>query len=99
MLSFEDYKEIARRVNESKKEREELLKKWRYEELREMGIDPDKQEHVKEKYDRPGTPDDGFVTILYVIVMVASLIFKDFWIIWICITIAYFKFITRHYDD
>ena len=55
--------------------------------------------YSRPKYDHPSTPDDGFVIILYIVCMVASMIFKDFLMIWAVLTIAFVKFITRHKED
>ena len=99
MMSFEECQEWGRK---RQREQEVLMKKQEQihrNELIKLGINPDSQQSMKPKYDHPSTPDDGFVTVLYIIGMVASLIFKDFWILWIGLTIAYSKFITRHDND
>ena len=99
MMSFEEAQAMGKRIREEEQRRFEMRKKIRDDELRKMGINPDVNKFIKPKYDHPSTPDDGFVTVLYVIGMVGSLIFKDFWIVWILLTIGYGKFITRHDND
>lgn len=99
MLSFEQYQEISRKIREEEQKRQERLELIRKEELRKRGVDPDLQPPIKPKYDHPCTPDDGFITTLYIVGMIASLIFKGFWILWIVLTIFYVKFITRHNND
>ena len=99
MMSFEEAQAMGKRIREEEQRRFEMRKKIRDDELRKMGINPDTQKFIKPKHDHPGTPEDGFVAILYIIGMVGSLIFKDFWIAWIILTICYGKFITRHDND
>ena len=99
MLSFEKYQEIGKKIRESEERRQERLEYIRKDELRKRGIDPDVRQPSKTRYDHPCTPDDGFVTILYIVGMVGSLIFKDFWMLWIALTVGYVKFITRHDRD
>lgn len=99
MISFEEAQEMGKRIRAEEKRIFEMRKKTRDEELRKMGIDPDTRKHTKPKHDHPSTPDDGFITVLYIIGMVGSLIFKDFWVAWIGLTILYSRFITRHNND
>lgn len=54
------------------------------EELRRMAL-----------YDKPGTMDEGLATVLYIIVMIAAIIFKDRLLIWIGASTVYFPFIFR----
>lgn len=96
VLSFEQYQEIGRKVREAEEERRESEKKWHNDYLRSIGVDPDKQKHIQPKVDSIYSLENGSATALYIIVMVASLIFNQFWIIWLAATIIYFKFITRH---
>ena len=90
-----DYKVIAKELRKAEEERENNQKKWRNDYLKSIGVNPDAN-HTEEKHDRIGTPENSIVTILYIIGMVVSLMFKDFWIAWIGLTAAYGKFITRH---
>jgi len=43
------------------------------------------------KYRSPNSIDPTAALILYIVVMVGGLIFKDWWIIWIVATVIYFK--------
>lgn len=99
MMNFEECQEWGRKMREEKENLNRQIEKIRREELMNKGINPDLQQPIKPKYDHPGMPDDGFVTVLYVIGMLTSLIFNDFWILWIGLTILYVKFITRHDND
>ena len=99
MLSIEEYQEMGRQVREQRKRDREYIETVRKTELRKIGINPDIPKALKPKYDHPCMPDDGFVTILYIIGMVGSLIFNQWYIAWFGLTIAYFKFITRHDND
>lgn len=99
MISFEEAQAMGKRIKEEQDRIQKMMDETRKAELRKQGIDPDSHKSVKPRYDHPSTPDDGFVTVLYIIGMVASLIFKDFWIAWIMLTVAYSKFITRHDND
>ena len=99
MMSFEEAQAMGKRIREEQERIQKMVDETRKSELRKRGINPDVYKPTKPKYDHPCTPDDGFVTVLYVIGMAASLIFKEFWIPWIILTIGYSKFITRHDND
>ena len=99
MMSFKEAQAMGRRIKEEEKRIFEIRNNIRNEELRKMGVSHTAQKMVKPKYDHPSTPDDGFVTVLYIVGMVASLMFKEFWIPWILLTVGYTKFITRHDND
>ena len=99
MMSFEECQEWGRRRQQEKESLRQKQEQIHREELRKRGVNPDVQQIVKPKYDHPSMPEDSFVTVLYIIGMVGSLIFKDFWIAWIGLTAAYGKFITRHDND
>ena len=102
-MSFEECQEWGRRMRAEKEAFAKKQMEIRNNELRKKGIDPDTIKPIRNKqpheYDHPSTPDDGFVTFLYIIAMVGSLIFKDFWVLWILLSVAYGKFITRHDND
>ena len=75
---------------------------WHQEQLDEMhketpNIIPAKT--VEDFYgdcDHPNTMENSTATILYILVMIGSLIFKDFLYIWVAASFIYFRFITRH---
>ena len=48
------------------------------------------------QYDHPNTMEDSSAIILYIIVMLAGVIFLDRWLIWIVATVIFIRFITRH---
>ena len=99
MISFEEAQAMGKRIREEEERIKKMLDETRKSELRKQGIDPDAWKPVKPRHDHPSTPDDGFITALYIAGMVGSLIFNDFWAGWILLTILYVKFITRHNKD
>lgn len=46
--------------------------------------------------DHPNTMENSTATVLYILVMIGSLIFKDFLLIWVVASFIYFRFITCH---
>lgn len=103
MMSFEECQEWGRRMREEKENLRKRQEEIHRNELIKQGIDPDTIKPTPQRkpheYDHPSTPDDGLVTVLYIVGMIASLIFNDFWIPWFILTIVYGKFITRHDND
>jgi hypothetical protein len=103
MMSFEECQEWGRRMRAEKEAFEKKQMEIRNNELRKQGIDPSTMKPIASKkpheYDHPSMPDDGFVTFSYIIGMIASLIFTQWYIAWFGLTIAYSKFITRHDND
>ena len=99
MLSIEEYQEIGRQNREQRKKEQEHIAEVRRQELMKMGVNPNIQNTSKPKYDHPCMPNDGFITMLYIIGMAGSLIFNQWYIAWFGLTVAYFKFITRHDND
>lgn len=99
MMSFEECQELGRKMKAEKEELNKKMSQIRDGELRKMGINPDDKKIVQPKYDHPSMPEDGLITFLYIVLMITSLIFNDFWIPWIILTITYGKFITRHDND
>lgn len=53
------------------------------------------QEQMYVDTEHPDTMSNGYATVLYIVVMIGSLIFKDFWLIWIAATFLWVKHITR----
>lgn len=96
MMSFEECQKWGRKIRDEKESLRIQNEKIHREKLIKMGINPDLQEPVEVKYDHPLAPSDGVITALYIIGMIGCLIFKDFWIPWIILTILYGKLITRH---
>lgn len=96
MMSFEEQQEYGRKMRAEQEAFKKRQEEIRLAELRKQGIDPASLEAAPEKWDHPCTPDDGFVTFIYIVGMIAVMIFKDFWIAWIMMTLGYVKFITRH---
>lgn len=99
MMSFEECQEMGRRIREEEQKRNRRMETIRKDQLIKRGISVDNKKTTKPKYDHPSTPDDGFVTFVYIAAMIGSLIFKSFWMIWIVLSVAYGMFITRHDND
>ena len=99
MISLEECQAIGEKNREEERKRNENMAKIRNDELRRLGVNVDAQPSVKPQYDHPSMPEDGFVTVLYIVGMIASLIFKDFWIPWLILTAGYGKFISRRDND
>ena len=99
MMSFEECQEWGRKMREEEEKRKTEIERIRQEELKKIGINPNTQKCSQPKYDHPCTPDDRFVTILYVIGMIGSLMFKQWYIAWFALTVWYGMFITRHDND
>lgn len=99
MMDFKECQEWGKRRRDEKENLRKRQEQIRKDELKKMGIDPNNQPSIKPKYDHPSMPEDGFITVLYVVGMIASMIFNDFWIAWIALTILYGNFISRHDND
>jgi hypothetical protein len=98
MLSFEECQEMGKRIREEEKKRNERIENIRKEELRKQGIDPDAYKNVKPQYDSPYALENGPATILWLVVAIGALIFKDGWMISVIATFVWLKYITRHID-
>ena len=75
---------------------------WHQEQLNEMHKEMPKiipAKTIKDFHgdcDHPDTMENSTATVLYILVMIGSLIFNDFLLMWIVASIIYFRFITRH---
>ena len=72
-----------------KREKEEAEKKLNASQERSW------QEQMYVDTEHPDTMSNGYATVLYIVVMIGSLIFKDFLLIWIAATFLWVKHITR----
>lgn len=91
----------------NKKQQEEKKREWkvRQEEMKKKGIilqdwqDPLSPEEERKKFlqsiEKPGTMSDEEATVLWLIAMVVSLLFKGGWMMCVLLTIAWYKHITR----
>ena len=99
MFSIEEYQELGKQMREQRRKDQEYIESVRRSELSKRGIDLNTQNISKPQWDHPCTPSDGFGTVLYIASMIGSLIFKQWYLGWIVLTILYIKFITRHNND
>lgn len=77
--------------------REERMKNEQtQEELRRQEYQRVIQRDAYETYDHPNTMENSTATIVWIVVMVISLLFKGGWALCILETIIWWKFITRH---
>lgn len=78
--------------DKEKREREEIDKGFNAPQssMPKMGS----QEYI-DNCDIPGVMDDGLALLLYIIVMVVGIIFKDRWLIWSGATIVYLCHVFR----
>ena len=94
-----EYLESVKRVaelREQRREEEERAKiKADWENYKRKVALEEKLEADKQKYRKPKTIPDGEATLLYIVVLIGSLIFKDWWIIWIIATFMWLKNINR----
>lgn len=81
---------------------QEKWKTWQKEQLDTINTEKinTNPTYTKEDFygdcDHPDTMENGTATAIYILVMLGSLIFKDFLYIWIAATLIYVKFRTRH---
>lgn len=66
----------------------------RQAEMKKAGIV--EQQQQKPQFDHPDSLENDEATILYVVAMAVSTIFKGNWILWIIWTIIWWKYINRH---
>lgn len=103
MISREEAQEWGRKMRAEKAEFEKQQMEIRRNELIKQGINPDTHKPIRDKqqheYDHPCMPDNGFVTVLYILGMIGSLIFTQWYIAWFALTVWYGMYITRHDND
>lgn len=94
MISFEEAQEIGRKNRELKEKEAKLIQEAHEKWLKDQGLMQTPK--VEVKYDHPCMPEDGFVTLLYIVGMIGSLIFTQWYVAWFALTAWYGMFITRH---
>ena len=99
MMSFEEAQEWGRRREEEKKVLRQRQEQIHREELKKMNVDLDTQKPIKLKYEHPSMPGNGMMAVLFIIGYIVCLLFKDWWIGWIVLTIALGKYLGRHDND
>lgn len=98
-MSFEECQEWGRKKRSERAALEAKCREINRQERIKLGLEPYQPQAQKPKYDHPCTPDNGFVTVLYILGMIGSFIFKQWYIAWFALTVWYGMFITRHDND
>jgi hypothetical protein len=97
MPTYEEMRELRQK---REREREEFNKKreeMRIKELEAKGIKPfDISQVPPQRCDHPNTMEDSTATIVWIVAMIISLLFKGGWALCILETIIWLKFITRY---
>ena len=97
MPSYEELRKIFDKVDKEFKEKEEKRVRDHLEECKKKGIvPPDPKTYPKQRCDHPNTMEDSTATIVWIVVMIISLLFKGGWALCIIETIVWWKFITRY---
>ena len=75
----------------------------RIKELKDKGLEPQFDEDgnptvppPKQTWDHPNTMENSTATVLWIVAMIISLLFKGGWALCIVETIIWWNFITRH---
>lgn len=78
--------------------RQELIEKGYTPQWSENDDDtrPGKDDNFYGDCDHPSTMENSTATVLWIVAMIASLLFKGGWVLCILETVAWWKFITRH---
>lgn len=94
------YKEMRELFDKSDKERKEQRERWNQDLLKELekqGAKPfDYSKIPPKRCDHPNTMEDSTATIVWLVAMFISLLFKGGLILCIIETIIWLKFITRY---
>ena len=87
----EDYR---KRIEEAKRKNRELDRRLKSGSKTE--VNSTKGLELHKNHDSIYTMGNSEATILYIIVMLGAIIFKDRWLIWIAATFVYYWHMTRH---
>ena len=90
LLEFKDYQEIGRRVRDDEKERKELQKKRHEEYLKNIGVTLEQTQGQKPTIYHYNTIPKVAALLITILVMITSLIFKQWYIAWIGVIAWYF---------
>lgn len=97
MPSYDEMRIILDKIEKERNEREERRCQARLKELEDMGLKPfDPNQCPKQRCDHPNTMEDSTATVVWVVAMIVSLLFKGGWILCILETIVWWRFITRY---
>lgn len=96
----QDEKYRAELYEEHKDDAKKFLESWsaEKEERRKESCHCAKETPNKRHYDHPNSLDDGEATVLWLIGMGVSLLFKGGWIMCVVLTVVWFNYISRHWD-
>lgn len=97
MMSFEECQEMGRQIRKNREESEARIRKAEEERLCKLGVTPGQT--PTPKYEHPSMPDGGMMTVLFIAGYVVCLLFKEWWVGWIALTIALGKYLGRHDND
>lgn len=89
MMDFKECQEWGERRRKEKAELNAKLEQIRREELKKQGINPPSIETEPPKYYHPNTISNGPALFITIAGMLASFIFKQWYIVWIVLIIWY----------
>lgn len=97
MPTLEEMRELRKKREAEGAEFKKKLEEIRRQEWDAKGIKPfDTSQVPPQRCDHPNTMEDSTATILWIVAMVISLLFKGGWALCILETIIWLKFITRY---
>ena len=97
MPTYKEMQKIVKQINSERKEREDRRYQVRLSEMNKMGLKPfDKSQCPKKRCDHPNTMEDSTATVLWIVLMIVSMLFKGGWALCVFETIVWLKFITRY---
>lgn len=97
MPTYKEMQELMEKRKIEEREFEQKIKEMRRRELEAKGLKPfDISQIPPQRCDHPNTMEDSTATILWIVIMIISLLFKGGWILCIIETLIWLKFITRH---
>jgi hypothetical protein len=97
MPSYEEMRKIFDKVEAERKEREERRYQERLKDLEKKGLKPfDVSRVPRERCDHPNTMENSTATLIWIVSMIVSMLFKGGWVLCIIETIIWLKFITRY---
>lgn len=97
MPSYAEMQEINRKIDMEYKAMEERRYQEQLEKIEQMGLKPfDPSEIPLERCDHPNTMEDSTATLLWIVAMIISILFKGGWVLCIIETVVWWKFVTRY---
>lgn len=97
MPTYEEMRELRKRREKEEDEFKRKREEMRLKELEAKGLKPfDTSQVPPKRCDHPNTIEDSSATILWIVAMIISLLFKGGWFLCIIETVVWLKFITRY---